>query len=1614
MAASPALALDPQKSISQFTHTAWSAKDGLPGPVRAITQTADGYLWLGTEAGLYRFDGLRFVPWESAFGERLPSSSVWALLAAHDGSLWIGFGSSGISRLQDGRLKNYAPNDGIPSGGVLSMVEDANGSLWAGGQYGFGKFSDGVWHSVGAESEFPAPGTQALFVDRQGKLWVATDGFNFGLSADPVRRNTILTLAPNEQRFVATGEAIGLVWTMAAAPNGDVWIADASAHSVRPLGRGSGAQIEIPGGQEPMCVLFDSNGSTWVGLLEGGICRALEARPGGRSALDHFQPSDGLSGSLVYSSFKDREGNIWLGTTGGLDRFRENKVTPFSASEGLDPDQQIAVTSTPDGRVWIVNYTRDFVRRFEAGNFVSSKLPAYSTTETTRILSLFADASELWVGGNFKLAKEANGEFSYAPDEGLAQVGNVEAIAKDATGDLWIATTEWVTAHDTSPKILRRKDGKWTDFSTSASLPKYRSRVMYGDREGRMWIGFESGELAVYEHGEFRIYSARDGLPSGRILTIASDRRSNVWLGGEGGVSRFHQGRFTTLTKDNGLPGSSVSAIIEDDDGSLWLACALGIFRVSQQELEKAFASPSYHMEGTTIAASDGLRGLPRQREPFPTAARAADGRLWFATAGGIAVIDPRNLPKNLLPPPVRIESIKADDEVMAMTSGMRLRPKTKEVEFQYAALSLTDPERVQFRYKLEGYDDDWRGPVSMRQIRYTNLAPGNYSFRVIASNNDGVWNETGATWNFAMAPAFYQTIWFRLASLVAVAGFFVMLYQIRLRRVKRHNAALLQENSERKRAEAALQQTRTYMAASESLSLTGSFRWNLTTGELSWSDEVFRIFGWDLSTKPTLELIRERIHPEDLQSFDEIVTKRAGEMKDFEYGHRIVMPDGSIKHLEVLSHAVTNEAGTIVECVGAVKDVTERKRAEALLTGEKELLEMVATRVPLGKILDTLCRIIEDQRRDTLASVLLLSADGIHLDSVAGPSLPEGWKRQISSVAIGPCAGSCGTAAYRRSPVIVSDITTDPLWDVPEHRAAALSYGLRASWSNPILSAQGKVLGTFCMYYRVPRSPDTQDLDLIELATHLARVAIERDGAEEALRRSESFLAEGEAISQTGTWGWNLTTGKITWSEEQGRMLGFDTIPAEPSLELFLGRIQPEDRGRIRETIESAVNERRAYSMEYRVAFEDGSVKHFETRGRPVAKPSGEIDEYIGITMDVTESKRAQEAVRASEQVARGQVEALVQSLDVLATAPAPDQFIVRMLSTMGRLTGGQWVALWLLDETSDALLLRAAVKGESSDPDDSEHPFVKDPFAWKDDAGLQEMFFAGVPITYEDVDTDPRIPDALRLYFQSQGTRKFVRLPTLVGGEVKGFITIRHAERPPYQPAEIELAQALAHQAMLAIQSRQAATLEERNRMARDIHDTLAQGFTAIVIQLQAADDAQTKGLKKEAAKHLQIARDLARQSLMEARRSVLALRPQALEDTSFWDALKRMIKATTAGTQLQTKFRMRGEPRDLPSLWQENLLHIGQEALTNTLKYARAARFEARLNFNKEEVRLELEDDGEGFTTTDRHDGFGLIGMRERVEQMGGTLAVISARHEGTKVVVVSPYRREEPLQ
>ena len=312
-------------------------------------------------------------------------------------------------------------------------------------------------------------------------------------------------------------------------------------------------------------------------------------------------------------------------------------------------------------------------------------------------------------------------------------------------------------------------------------------------------------------------------------------------------------------------------------------------------------------------------------------------------------------------------------------------------------------------------------------------------------------------------------------------------------------------EKAERARAETALRRSEAFLAEGQRISHTGSWSWNVSNAEVSWSEEHFRIFGFDPEkTKPCFQLFMETVHPEDRSFIERSLDEAIKEKRGFDLEFRIALADGSIKHVQGVGRPVVEESGEVHNYTGTTVDISERKRGEALFIGEKRLLEMIATGVPLEQILNVLCQIIEEYRPGTLASVLLLRPDGVHLESIAGPNLPKGWRQEMEKLPIGPCAGSCGTAAYRGSAVIVSDIATDPLWDVPEHRAAALNHGLRASWSNPILSSEGKVLGTFCIYERETRSPNLHDLEVIEKATYLARVAIERDRAETDLRTSE------------------------------------------------------------------------------------------------------------------------------------------------------------------------------------------------------------------------------------------------------------------------------------------------------------------------------------------------------------------------------------------------------------------------------------------------------------------------------------------------------------------------------
>jgi PAS domain S-box-containing protein len=441
----------------------------------------------------------------------------------------------------------------------------------------------------------------------------------------------------------------------------------------------------------------------------------------------------------------------------------------------------------------------------------------------------------------------------------------------------------------------------------------------------------------------------------------------------------------------------------------------------------------------------------------------------------------------------------------------------------------------------------------------------------------------------------------------------------------------LLTDIDERRKADEKLQRSEAYLAEGQRLAHSGSWAWHAHTRDAFWTEEMFRILGYDPEkTRPTLSHFMERVHPEDRPRIERRAQmESAGADEEAEADFRIVLPDGTIKHLHSVARPVMNESGEVTEIIGTTMDVTDRKRAELLLASEKRVLEMVAKGDSLAKILESLCRVVEEQAGGVLASILLLEGD--RLRHGAAPSLPKAYVDAIDGTAIGPSEGSCGTAAYHGKQIIVEDIAADPLW--ANYRDFALHYSLRACWSTPVFSSKGKLIATFAMYYREPRSPSPRDQEIIEQITHLAGVAIERKLAEDALQRSESYLAESQRLTRTGSWALNPASGETIYlSQEMFRIFGFDPQDGLPGLDRFRQRVHPEDRPKVMGSFDKAAREKADLIEDQRIVLPDGQVKHIHISGHPVLDETGELVEYIGTAIDVTDRQSAEEELRSAE----------------------------------------------------------------------------------------------------------------------------------------------------------------------------------------------------------------------------------------------------------------------------------------------------------------------------------------------------------------------------------------------
>jgi signal transduction histidine kinase/ligand-binding sensor domain-containing protein len=774
-----AFALNPALDVSQYAHTSWKIRDGFPkGQIISIAQTPDGYLWLGTEFGLVRFDGVRNVPWQPPPDQALPSSDIFSLLAARDGTLWMGT-AKGLASWKDGKLTQYAELAGYF---VFKVLEDHEGAVWASGvSVSTGKLCAIHGGSIQCYGDEGVLGRGAfnLYEDSKGNLWVGV-------------KDGLWRWKPGPPKF----------YPLAGEPDGIQALGE-DADGTLLVGWNGGIHRFVDGETEPYPlqaaasqfrarrILRDRDGGLWIGTGDRGLVHAHQGR------TDVFT-EPGLSGEDIYTFFEDREGSIWVTTVGGLDRFRDFAVGTLTANEGLSRASVGSVLAARNGSVWLA--TRGGLNRWKDGRITVPRTGSGKPDGKLNGLnphSLFQDdRGRIWVSTLSAFGYLENDRFT---STSIVPGGAVTSITQDRTGNLWVAD-ERLGLTRLSPQMEVERI-PWARLGH-----KDHASVLAADpSQGGLWIGFFLGGIAYFTDGQIRAsYGAANGLSQTRVSDLRFDHDGTLWIAAEGGLSRLKNGRLVTLTSKNGLPCDAVHWAMEDDAHSFWLYTACGLVRIGRPELDGLAAAverdkdTKQNLQATVFDISDGVRSLSSGGHFSPQVAKSSDGKLWFLPWDGVSVVDPRHLPFNKLPPPVHIEQFIADhktyDVASAGSGRLRLPPRVRDLQIDYTALSLAAPDKVRFRYLLEGWDRDWQEVGNRRQAFYNDLPPRNYRFRVMACNNSGVWNEAGTSLEFTVEPAYYQTAWFRLSCVAAFLALLWMLYRLRVRQLLRQFNVRLEE----------------------------------------------------------------------------------------------------------------------------------------------------------------------------------------------------------------------------------------------------------------------------------------------------------------------------------------------------------------------------------------------------------------------------------------------------------------------------------------------------------------------------------------------------------------------------------------------------------------------------------------------------------------------------------------------------------------------------------------------------------------------------------------------------------------------------------------------------
>jgi signal transduction histidine kinase/ligand-binding sensor domain-containing protein/CheY-like chemotaxis protein/HPt (histidine-containing phosphotransfer) domain-containing protein len=769
LAAPAALALDPARPLAHATLDVWEAGSGLPqNTVQAIAQTPDGYLWIGTQEGLVRFDGSQFTLFDRRTTPGLTASSILALHVDPDGTLWVGTNGGGLLRMTGAQFHPVGPETGMTGRKVQSLARDGRGALWVGTDDGGLFRSDGSRFRRLALGDGATPfAAQALCVDRAGVVWAGTT------------RGGVTRMEDGGPRTFTTDEGLpnDAVFALAPHPGGGVWVGTAGGGLARIVdGRVTTAGTpRLPTGQIS-ALLADREGSLWVGTWGRGLCRVTDREVACRSTATGDLPSD-----HVWSLHQDHEGDVWIGTwTEGLVRLRQGVVVNVGRREGLAGENVRAVAEDASGTIWATvasgglhQIRGDSIRVFGTRDGLPSDQPS---------ALLPARDGRLWVGTYTDgLAVGRNGVFTRVPLPPPAYASrDVRALAEDEDGTIWVGLLPG--------GVLRLRDGVARRFGVAEGLPSDRVLCLLPAPGGGVWAGTTAG-IARFEGDRFRAFTKSDGLPDEKVQALLHDEEGSLWIGTGDGLARLRDGKISSVGTADGLFDGLVKGLLLVD-GWLFLTGNHGVSRVRHSLVSATMDGDRMGFSPEQFGTADGMRSEGCSGGTQPGAVVASDGRLWIATTKGLAVLDPRRLerPPSFLA--VRIEGVRADGAPVEPGETVVIPPGSSRLEIRYAGISLVAPGDVRFRFRLEGVDRAWVDAGRERSASYTNLSPGEYLFEVAARRGSGAW-ATGASAVVRIEPTLPQKTWFRAAVAGGALGLVAGVLAYRVRRQRRRHEVL-------------------------------------------------------------------------------------------------------------------------------------------------------------------------------------------------------------------------------------------------------------------------------------------------------------------------------------------------------------------------------------------------------------------------------------------------------------------------------------------------------------------------------------------------------------------------------------------------------------------------------------------------------------------------------------------------------------------------------------------------------------------------------------------------------------------------------------------------------